>query len=627
MNDFIDSLLNLPSVFRIFSLGVTRSPDGKYITFVGSGFHENFDVFYFKVDNPGTPIALTNTNELTNFVTWWDDSKSVVVSQDKARNERVTLYRVYLDKPNEFHAITDVDPEYFIRGANFTDDRKTLFYSINYNLEEKKETEIYYLIKHDIETGERKVLTKNVKPRGIFPNVNKQGTLLLYNRSDLDPAGFQWSLIDVDGKNDHEILNFGDKAKCFANWHVNGEDIIFTTDHFEGKQLKRNLAGIYNIVSKNIIWINKEGEELDPILVGKDLNSFLMNKYAPNTMILSETQKAKNHYYLYNIKSKKVIVLPRIPGNIELSTKIGKNWIGTYYSSIQPATPIMIMEEKLENLKLDDLTFLYDNFEKADINKEDLVQAKDYDWISKDGVAIHGWFYKTKIESKKLVVFVHGGPTYHSEDALNTEIQYYLNKGYNVFDPNYRGSTGYGVEFKELIKKDGWGGLEQADITWGVKQLVKEGKIDENYVAITGTSYGGFSAWCGITMYPDIFKVSAPVCGMTDLVVNYETTRPDIRPYLEAMLGGSPEEVPEKYYNGSPINFIDKIVGKVLIVQGANDPNVSPENVRVVEDAMRSKKVEYKKLIFNDEGHGIIRKVNRKRKFVEITQFFDNMLE
>lgn len=622
MSDLINSLLDLPSLFRSI-----RSPDGKYIAFMGSGIHENFDVFYFEVDNPGVPIAITNTNELTIFVDWWHDSKSIVVSQDKARNERSTFYRVYLDKTNEFHNITEIDPEYFTNGGSFTEDNKTLFYSINYDFEEKKETEIFYLIRHDVETGERKVLAKNIKPSGIYPEVNKQGTLLLYNRSDLDPAGYQWSIIDVDGKNDAEILNFGDKAKCNADWHLNGKEVIFTTDHLDGKQLDKNLAGIYNLESKKITWINKKGDEIDPVFVDKDINSFWMDKYAPDTMIMSETNKTKTQYYHYNIKSKKVTVIPIIPGNIALSSKIGSKWIGSYYSSVQPSTLILIEENKFEKLKLEDLNFLYDNFEKVEVNKKDLVPAEDYDWKSKDGVAIHGWYYKCKTESKKLVVYVHGGPTASSDDALNTEIQYYLHKGFNVLDPNYRGSTGYGVEFRELIKKDGWGGLEQADIAWGVKKLISEGKIDKGLVAITGTSYGGFSSWCAITMYPDIFEASAPVCGMTDLVVDYETTRPDLRPYSEEMMGGSPEDVPERYYNGSPINFIENIRGKILIVQGANDPNVSPENVRVVEEAMRDEEVEYEKLIFDDEGHGIVRKANKKRKFEGIAEFFSDMLE
>ena len=78
-------------------------------------------------------------------------------------------------------------------------------------------------------------------------------------------------------------------------------------------------------------------------------------------------------------------------------------------------------------------------------------------------------------------------------------------------------------------------------------------------------------------------SAAVPICGMTDLVVDYETTRPDLRPYSEQMMGGSPKEVPERYYERSPINFVGQIKGKLMIIQGAHDPNVTPKNVEEVK--------------------------------------------
>jgi hypothetical protein len=87
--------------------------------------------------------------------------------------------------------------------------------------------------------------------------------------------------------------------------------------------------------------------------------------------------------------------------------------------------------------------------------------------------------------------------------------------------------------------------------------------------------YGGYSSWCAITRFPkEIVAAAAPICGMTDLVVDYPTTRPDIRPYSEEMMG-SPATAPERYRERSPIHYVDRIEGRLLIVQGANDPNVT----------------------------------------------------
>lgn len=111
---------------------------------------------------------------------------------------------------------------------------------------------------------------------------------------------------------------------------------------------------------------------------------------------------------------------------------------------------------------------------------------------------------------------------------------------------NYRGSTGFGLKFRQLIKEGGWGSLEQTDIAAGAQALIAAGLAKPpGRVGVTGTSYGGYSAWYLITHYPpEIIAAAAPICGMTDLVVDYKTTRPDLRPLSEEMLGGRPDQVP-----------------------------------------------------------------------------------
>ena len=109
---------------------------------------------------------------------------------------------------------------------------------------------------------------------------------------------------------------------------------------------------------------------------------------------------------------------------------------------------------------------------------------------------------------------------------------------------------------------------------------------------------------------------------MTDLVVDYNTTRPDLRPYSEEMMGGSPDDVPEKYYERSPINFVQNIKGRLLIIQGMQDPNVHPDNVAEVRQKLDAARVEYGTLAFDDEGHGISKPKNQKRLYIELAQFF-----
>jgi dipeptidyl aminopeptidase/acylaminoacyl peptidase len=114
---------------------------------------------------------------------------------------------------------------------------------------------------------------------------------------------------------------------------------------------------------------------------------------------------------------------------------------------------------------------------------------------------------------------------------------------------------------------------------------------------------------------------------MTDLTVDYHATRPDLRPYSEEMMGGSPEEVPERYHERSPVNFVKNIRGGLLIVQGLKDPNVTPENVRVVARALEREGISYELLTFEDEGHGISRPENLKVLYPRLADFFEKTFE
>jgi dipeptidyl aminopeptidase/acylaminoacyl peptidase len=260
---------------------------------------------------------------------------------------------------------------------------------------------------------------------------------------------------------------------------------------------------------------------------------------------------------------------------------------------------------------------------RTELRPDDFVPAEDFRWRSVDGLPIQGWLYRARGSAEGTVVLVHGGPTNHREDAFEPQVQYFVSQGFNVLLPNYRGSTGFSLTFKESIKEDGWGGREQDDIRTGIEALIAAGIAQPGKVGVTGTSYGGYSTWFAATHWDRaVVAASAPVCGMTDLVVDYETTRPDLRPYSVEMMGGTPEQLPEKYRERSPIHFVRNIQGELLIVQGMRDPNVSPENVRAVREALDAAGIRYEVLVFEDEGHGIFRPENQRVLFQRLAQFF-----
>ncbi len=351
------------------------------------------------------------------------------------------------------------------------------------------------------------------------------------------------------------------------------------------------------------------------------------NAYVPlgsEEIVLLEVKEARMRASLLNPETGAERPLYAESGNLQPLTPLGNGeWVGQFSSSRQPLDAVRFSTSNLNPARFKSLTGIWS---RTSLTSADLTPAEDFRWKSHDGLEIQGWLYRPQGQGKArgTVVYVHGGPTVHSTDAINTEIQFYVRCGFNVLDPNYRGSTGFSVIFREAIKKGGWGTDEQADICAGIEALIAAGIAEPGQVAITGTSFGGYSAWHAITHLPrELVAAAAPICGITDLVIDYEA-RPEFRPLTDEIFGGSPDQVPEKYYNASPINFVQNIVGRLLIIQGMQDATVSPENVRVVISALQKAGIPYETLAFEDEGHGIIKPKNQRKLYLELEKFFEN---
>jgi dipeptidyl aminopeptidase/acylaminoacyl peptidase len=610
-NGFLEALLTIPTI-----LGVKISRDSKHLAYTWKNVHPNLDVFLVSTKGTEEPLALTETPEATFLVDFAPDSHSVIVGEDKNRNERVRLFEVKIDEPKRMIPLTEENPPYFIRGGSLHPNKKWLIYGANYDVETKREIEPTWVYRHDLESQERIALAKPKKPTWLYPMLNSQGTHVLYNRKELHPKGVQYWLVDIEGKEDREILNFGPKAKIQAVWLPGGQKIGFITETKNGEAQKYYSLGIYDTKTEEIHWLID-----DPL---RNIERI----YSPTNshhLVILEYQKARVKPSIINLTSLEENSLPRIEGSlIPIGPVAKEEWAGLYYSSTQPDEIVRFNPNKVQVSSFQPLVHVW---KRTAIKREDLTPAEDFEWKAEDGLNIHGWLYRSKTTSKKAIVYVHGGPTAHSEDAISPLIQYLVSKGFNVLAPNYRGSTGYSAEFEDLIRVTGWGGDEQKDIWNGIKALIERGIAEKGRIGITGTSYGGYSSWYAITKAPELVSAAVPICGMTDLIVDYETTRPDLRPYSEEMMGGSPKEVPDRYYERSPINFVHQIKGKLMIVQGAQDPNVTPKNVEEVKKRLDKAGVKYDLLVFEDEGHGIVKTKNQRILFEKMAEFFIKALE
>ena len=583
------------------------SPDGGWVAWSWSRLGPAGDAFAASTDGSSSPLRLTETTEGdTVVVSWTADGRAVVVSQDTDGDERARLFLVRLDEPGIMRPLTEPHPDFFLWGGQIHPDGRSLFYDANFDPETGEPIEQTCIYRHDLQTGERRLL---VRPeRNIGPSrLNRQGTHLLYSRNDLHPAGEQAWLVDVEGRQDREILNFGAQAKVQASWLPDGRRVIFVAETGSYRRL-----GVWD--EGSVRWLVD-----DPARnVGY---AFVPPNGGPAIVVGEEDARLRTS--LFDVEGGRETALRHERANLLPLAPVGEGaWICTHYDARHPVDLIRYDPESGEGVSVTDLP------ERTGIRADRLAGAEDFRWSSVDGLEVQGWLYRTRGESVGAVVLVHGGPTSHAEDRFNAEIQYLVSRGFDVLAPNYRGSTGFGLAFQESIKEDGWGGREQEDVRAGIEALIAAGIARGGRVGITGTSYGGYSAWWAITHYPPgVVAAAAPICGMTDLTVDYYATRPDLRPYSEEMMGGSPEEVPERYRERSPVNFVGNIRGELLIVQGLRDPNVTPENVSVVTKALERERVPYELLAFDDEGHGISRPKNLRVLYPRLADFFERAFE
>jgi pimeloyl-ACP methyl ester carboxylesterase len=188
------------------------------------------------------------------------------------------------------------------------------------------------------------------------------------------------------------------------------------------------------------------------------------------------------------------------------------------------------------------------------------------------GQRVHG-FYVTPEDSRgpfPVIMFVHGGPTSADLDRWQPEVQAYVDAGFAVGMVNYRGSTGYGREWRDFLIGD-IGGPELEDVNAGLKDLINQGIADHKRAVIAGYSWGGYVTLLELAKHPQMWICGVAGVPVGDYEAGYEDLSPTLQAYDRALLGGAPKDVPDLMRDRSPINFADNVRAPVLFIIGRND--------------------------------------------------------
>lgn len=244
----------------------------------------------------------------------------------------------------------------------------------------------------------------------------------------------------------------------------------------------------------------------------------------------------------------------------------------------------------------------------------------------------HGFFYPPKNgdyegpndEKPPLIVTAHGGPTSATRDSLSYQIQYWTTRGFAFLDVNYRGSTGFGREFRNLLYGN-WGLFDVEDSSTGAKYLVQQGKVDGDRLIIRGGSAGGYTTLASLT-FGETFDAGASYFGVSDPSLLSETTHKFESRYLDNLIAPYPQEK-ETYVDRSPIDHVDDLSCPVIFLQGSEDKVVPPDQAETMHDSLIERGVSTAYLLFDGEQHGFRNEANIRRaleaEFYFYSQIFD----
>ncbi len=343
------------------------------------------------------------------------------------------------------------------------------------------------------------------------------------------------------------------------------------------------------------------------------------------TTVGFETWKSQRHYFDEATRALYAKLEKQLPGldvTLQNSNLAEDKFIVATYSDHTPGDRYIYDAKSGKLAKLGEIN--------PRIKAADMATMKPVTYTSRDGLKINGYLtLPPGREAKNLPVIVnpHGGPWARDGWGFNPEIQFLANRGFAVFQMNFRGSTGYGRAFWEKSFKQ-WGLTMQDDITDGVNWLVKEGIADPKRVGIYGGSYGGYATLAGVTYTPDLYAAAVDYVGVANLFTFMKTIPPYWAPFLKMMqeMVGDPEKDKALLTASSPVFHVDRIKTPLFVAQGANDPRVNKNESDQMVEALKKRGVEVQYMVKDNEGHGFHNEENRYDFYGAMEGFFTRHL-
>ncbi|HUV35339.1 MAG TPA: S9 family peptidase [Patescibacteria group bacterium] len=597
--------------------GGQLSPDGAMLSFL-KPFKGKLNIWIKTIDEPfedARPIT-ADTNRAVRNYTWSWDSRWILYVQDKGGDENFLAYRVdpYADPApgQEVPEAACLTPFEGVRVMLYSAPRSMpdiAFVGLN-----DRDERYHDLYKLEISTGKLTLMRENSEELNLQGWIfDLEGNLRMAMR-ETDDGGTD--LLRIDGDDFVSVYTTTNEENAGpVRFHKDGKRVYIETNKGEDVNLSR-------LILFDPVTLNEEIVEMDP----KKQVDFGGVEFSNKTDEMVATYYVGDRLRTYfkdkefeNAYKKLVKQLPEGDVYFGPATLDDRLWLVTVTKDTDPGA------RYLYDMQTGEVKFLYRP--RPELPVEHLAPMEPVRYTARDGLEISGYLTVPKgIKKKNLAVVVlpHGGPWARDYWGYDPYSQFLANRGYAVFQPNFRASTGFGKAFFNAGKKQ-WGLTMQDDITDGVKYLIDKGWVNPDKVAIFGGSYGGYATLAGLAFTPDIYAAGVDYVGVSNMLTflnsipaYWETARK----FLNEQVGDpeNPEDM-ERLKATSPLFSADNIQAPLLVVQGANDPRVKkPESDQIVI-AMRERNLPVEYLVAADEGHGFLGVENRQAMVVAMEKF------
>ena len=448
--------------------------------------------------------------------------------------------------------------------------------------------------------------------------ISHDGKFIIYttNESSITKNGDLWKY-SFDKGTSEKILSLSEGSfETVSCWAKDDNSVVIGTDKFGYQKV-----GILNISTNEFRWFGS-----------KEFDEEFANFYEDNNEILVlRYDGAITKIVAYNIHTNSEREL-KLPSGINIPDR-----------KILPGLRFLIKNSnsnhRLRALLYDLQSDTYEEIirsEHGNFSENDFYKGEYIFYESEKGIKIYSLLYypKTKENSKFPAIIVpHGGPTGQYFDTFMENAQVFCNSGYVLLFPNVRGSTGYGIEFRDACIND-WGGKDLIDIEFGIKYLQNLPFVDTKRIGITGGSYGGFMTYIAMTKIPNYFKAGSAVVGISDLLLDYEETKktfPVLAHYFEEQMGiPDNDKTRALWKDRSAVNFLEQMTGILQIIHTTNDPRCTISQAETVKNKLikLGKKVgeDFFYEIFSNAGHGSAEISFRLEYFKKQIDFFNKFL-